>query len=147
MRHLDDGLEVRDVVARVADALNVHGLGLVVDGSRNVVGVVAVDELGLDAQAGEEHLELVVRAAVQVGGRNNVVAGMCQSKDGERLRRLATARGNSSYSALESSDPLLENVDGGAVRGARVSTPFPCPQPSRRPPLTSLSWSRCCRTP
>lgn len=63
-----NGLEVGDVVARVADALDVHGLGVVVDGGGNVLGLVAVDEFGLDAQPGEKYFELVVGAAVEVGG-------------------------------------------------------------------------------
>jgi hypothetical protein len=83
-------LKVGDVVFRVADALDlvglsataplktnagthVDGLCLVIDGSLKVLGLVAIDELGLDPQAWEEDLELIVCASVQVRGRNDVV--------------------------------------------------------------------------
>ena len=65
---LGNSLNIRNVVPRVANALNVDGLGLVVDGGGNVLGLVAVDELGLDPEAGKEDLELVVGATVEVGG-------------------------------------------------------------------------------
>ena len=51
VRDADDGLEVRHVVARVADALDVHGLGLGVDQPLEVGRVVAAHEAGLDAEA------------------------------------------------------------------------------------------------
>lgn len=115
VRHLDDGLKVRDVVARVADALNVNGLGLVVDGGGNVVGAVAVDELGRNAVPREQHLELVVGAAIQVGRRHDVVARVRERRDGDELRGLAGRCGHSRDAALKRGDSLLEDVDGGAV--------------------------------
>jgi hypothetical protein len=69
-------LKVRHVVPRVTNALNVDGLGLIVDGCGKLFGVVAVDELDGDAESGKSDLELVVSAAVQVGCRNDVVSGM-----------------------------------------------------------------------
>jgi len=63
----NDALEVGDIVAGVADALNVHSLCLVVDGGSQVLRLVALDELGGNAKAREQDLELVVCAAVQVG--------------------------------------------------------------------------------
>jgi hypothetical protein len=59
-----DLLEVGDVVLWVADGFDVDGFGLFVDGSFEVFGVIAVDEFGRDAEAGEGDLELVVCAAV-----------------------------------------------------------------------------------
>jgi hypothetical protein len=142
--HLGDGLELGHVVARVADALDVDGLGLVVDGGGDVLGPVAVDELGGDAEAREEHLELVVCAAVQVRRRHDVVARVRQRGDGHELRRLPGRGGHGGDTALERRDPLLEDVDGGALPACqhmlRARTPH-------ARPLTSLSWSRCCQTP
>lgn len=112
MRRLGNGLNVGDIIPRVADALNVHSLGLVVDGSANVLGLVAVDELGLDAQAGEEDLELVVGAAVEVGGGHDVVAGLGEGRDGDELGALARGRGQRGDTTLESGDALLEDVHG-----------------------------------
>jgi hypothetical protein len=141
---LGNGLKLGHVVARVADALNVDGLGLVVDGGGNVLGLVALDELGRDAEAREEHLELVVGATVQVRGRDDVVARVRQRRDGHELGGLAGRGGHGSNATLESGDSLLEDVDGGA---AGVSTDTLIAVSALPLPLTSLSWSRCCQTP
>ncbi|KAB8760612.1 hypothetical protein FH972_026604 [Carpinus fangiana] len=111
-------LKVGHVVARVADALEVDGLGLVVDELGKVVGVVAVDKLGLDAEARQEDLELVVGAAVQVAGGDDVVAGVGEGGDGHELGRLARRGGNGGGTTLERGDALLQHVDGG-VHDAR----------------------------
>jgi hypothetical protein len=111
---LGDGLELGHVVARVTDALDVDSLGLVVDGGRDGLGAVAVDELGRDAEAGEEHLELVVRAAVEVGCRDDVVAAVGKRRDGHELRGLTGGGSHRSDTALESSDSLLKDIDRGA---------------------------------
>ena len=110
---LGNSLKVGHVVARVTDALDVDGLGLVVNGGGNVLGLVAVDKLGGDAQAREEHLELVVGAAVEVGRGDNVVAGLGNSGNGDELRCLARRGGKGSNSSLESGDALLKDVVGG----------------------------------
>lgn len=110
----NNGLKVGHVVARVADALNVDGLCAVVDGGGQLLGLVAVDKLGRDAQAGEDDLELVVGAAVQVRGRDDVVAGVCEGGDGEELGGLAGGRGEGSDTAFEGGNALLKDVDRGA---------------------------------
>lgn len=89
MGDLGNGLEIWDVVLGVANALDVDSLGLVVNGSSNVLGLVAVDKLGVDAQARQEDLELVVGAAVEVGGGDDVVTGMGEGVDGNELSSLA----------------------------------------------------------
>jgi hypothetical protein len=109
--NLGNSLQVRNVVLGVTNALEVDGLCLVVDGSSNVLGLVAVDKLGLDAQTGEEDLELVVGAAVEVGGGDDVVAGVGQSVDGDELGGLAGGGGESSSTALESGYSLFKDID------------------------------------
>lgn len=109
---LGNGFKVRDVVSRVADALDVDGLCVVVDGGGNVLGVVALDKLGGDAVALERDLELVVGAAVQVGGRDDVVAGLGEGSEGEELGGLARGGGQSSSAAFKGCYPLLEDIDG-----------------------------------
>lgn len=74
MGNLGNGLEIRHVVARVANGLDIDGLGLVVNGGGEVGGLVSLHELRLDAEPGQEDLELVVRATVQVAGGDDVVA-------------------------------------------------------------------------
>lgn len=110
---LGDGGEIGDVVLGVADGLDVDGLGLLIDGGVNVLDAVAVDELGVDAEAGEEDLELVVGAAVEEGGRDNVVAGVSEGVDGDELSGLAGGGGQSGDTTLEGGNALLEDVDSG----------------------------------
>jgi len=115
---LGNGLKIGDVIARVANALNVDGLGLVVNGSSNVLWLIAVHELGRDAQALKQDLELVVGTAVQVGRRNNVVTGVRERRDGHELRGLPGRGRNSGNTTLEGRDSLLENINRGAVGDA-----------------------------
>lgn len=61
---LGNGLEIGDIVARVANALNVHSLGLVVDLGNQVLDLVSNNKLCVDSKAGQENLQLVVCAAV-----------------------------------------------------------------------------------
>lgn len=111
MGDLGNGLEIRHVVARVADALDVDGLGLVVDGGGNLVGVVSVDKLGLDAQTREEDLELVVGAAVQVRRGDNVVTSVCESANGDELGSLAGRGSQGSDTTFQRSYALLKDID------------------------------------
>lgn len=106
-------LEVGDVVAGVANALNVDGLGLVVNDSGEVLGLVSRDEFGSDAEALKEDLELVVGTAVEVGGGNDVVTGVSKSGNGHKLSGHAGGGGNGSNTTLEGGDSLLEYIDGG----------------------------------
>lgn len=120
VRGLGDRLKVGDVEARVADRLEVDGLGLVVDRGGNVLGLVAGDKLGRDAETGEDDLELVVGAAVEVGGSDNVVAGVRERSNGQELSGLARSGGDGGDTTLKSGDTLLEDVDGGLCGSACV---------------------------
>lgn len=111
VRDLGNGLKVGHVVLGVSNALDVDGLGLVVDGGGDVLDAVAVDELGVDAEAGQEHLELVVGAAVQKRGGDDVVASVGEGVDGDELGGLAGGGGQGRDTTLERGDALLEDVD------------------------------------
>lgn len=114
--YLGNGLQVRYVVSRVADALEEDGLCVVVDGGGNVLGVVALDKLGGDAVALEGDLELVVGAAVEVRGGDDVVAGLGESSEGDELGCLARGGGQSSSAPFKGCYPLLKDIDGGLTR-------------------------------
>src|SRR6266511_2322958 len=68
VRELRERLEVGDVVARVADRLDVERLRLRSDRLLPLAEVVLLDELRGDPEARQRHLELVVRAAVELRG-------------------------------------------------------------------------------
>ena len=89
MSNLGNGLNIKHVVAGVANRLDKDGLGLVVNGGGEVLEILPADELGVDPETGEEDLELVVGSPVQVASRDDVVTGMGESGDGEELGGLA----------------------------------------------------------
>jgi hypothetical protein len=53
VRNLGECLEVRHIIPRVANALNIDGLGAFIYCGGKVLGLIAVDELGLDTKARE----------------------------------------------------------------------------------------------
>jgi hypothetical protein len=81
------GLEVGDVAQRVADRFAVDGLGAGVDQRREGGRVAVVGKAHLDAELGQGVGEQVVGAAVQRGGRDDVVAGF-----GDGLDRVGDGR-------------------------------------------------------
>jgi hypothetical protein len=101
----NDLLEIWDVVLRVADTLeldssqplspdilsrtHVNSLRLLVNRGLEVIGLVSIDELGLDAQTWEEDLQLVVCASVQVRRCDYVVPSMCESGNRNELCSLS----------------------------------------------------------
>lgn len=111
MCHLRNGLEVRYVVPRVPDALDVDGLGPVVDELGKLLGIVSGHEFGGDAEPRHQHLELVVGAAVQIRGRHDIVPGVRQCRDDHELGRLARRRGHGGDTALERGHSLFEYID------------------------------------
>ncbi len=122
MRDVGQGPEVRDVEARVPDALDVERLRPLVDGALEGGGVVALHEPHVDAEAGQRDLELVVGPAVEVAGGDDVVAGLGEGGEGQELRGLPAGRGQRGRPALERGHPLLEDV-GGRVHDPRVDVP------------------------
>ena len=113
MRDRDNGLEVRDVVTRVADALDIDRLRPVIDQALELVGFVPLDEFRRDAQSGEGDFELVVGAPVQVARADDVVTGMRQRGDDHELRSLARGRPDGGSTSFERGDALFQHVDGG----------------------------------
>ena len=113
MRYLDNPFKIRHIVPRIPNALNIHRLRLVVNRLLKLLRVLALDEFGADAQAWKEDFELVVRAAVEVRGRDDVVAGMREGRDRHELRGLAGRGGDGGDAAFEGRDALFEDVDCG----------------------------------
>lgn len=110
MSDFSDGFEIGNVESGVANCFDINGLGAVVDGGGEVLRLVALDELGRDAQPRKEDLKLVVGTSVQVAGSDNVIAGMGQGRDGHELGSLTGGSGNSGDTALEGSNTLFEDI-------------------------------------
>ncbi len=73
-----------------------------------VGGVGAADERGVDAEPAQGHVELGDRAAVEVRGRDDVVAGAGERREGDELRREPTARSRPRRGRSRGRDALLE---------------------------------------
>ena len=119
MRDLGEALDVGDLAGRVRDRLGEDQLGLVGD-RRGVVGRVACpDERRVDAEPAQRDVELGDRAAVEVRGRDDVVAGTGERGEGDELGAETGCRGDGPETALERRDALLEARDR-RVREAAV---------------------------
>lgn len=112
MRNCDDLLKIRDVVSRVSHAFQVDTLRLVVNQFFEILWIVAIHKFGGDSQPRKKDLELIVGAAVQVRGADNIVARLAESGKGHELRRLTGRGGNSGFSAFKSCYAFFENIDG-----------------------------------
>jgi hypothetical protein len=75
---------------------------------RKFSGSSGLDELDVDAQAAEAHVELRVGAAVERAGGHQLVALPHQAGDGQELRRLAAGSSEAADAAFERRHALLE---------------------------------------
>jgi hypothetical protein len=89
MSNLNNSLQIRHIILRVSNRLNIHCLCLLINRLCNLLRLVDVHELGVDTETGKEDLELVVGAAVEVGSGDDVVAGVGEGGDGDELGALA----------------------------------------------------------
>lgn len=113
MRHGHNSLEIWDIIPWVAYALEIHSFRLVIDQAIELLCFVSLDEFGRDTETRVEHFQLVVGAAVQVGRRDYVVAGVCQGGEDHELGGLTGGSGNSGNTTFQCCDALFEDVNGG----------------------------------
>lgn len=118
MCSLGNGLKVRNVVAGVTDRLEVNSLGTVINSRGNILRLVTLDELGSDSHAREHNLKLVVGAAVQVAGGDDVVSGVGEGRDGHELGSLAGGGSNGGNTTFQGGNTLLEDIDCGVHNSA-----------------------------
>ncbi len=72
----------------VTDGFPIQHPGLRRNGAPEVLRIVGIDESGLDAEAPETHVELRIGAAIQRLGGHDLVAGLQQSGQRNKLRSL-----------------------------------------------------------
>lgn len=116
MGDLGKGLEIRNIVPGVSNGLNEDSLCPVINGSANVLGVGAGNEFGCDSKSWKHDLHLVVSAAVQAAGRDDVVTLGRKGGNGHELGCLAGRGCDGGNTAFEGSDALLEDIDSGLSR-------------------------------
>ena len=108
-----ESLEVRDVEAGIPHGFDIDGLGVGIDLRLETIQLVAIGEFDVDPQARELHLELVVRAAVEKGCGNEIVAGLHEIGDGHKLSRLTRRRGYGCDTSFKSCNALFKHVGRG----------------------------------
>ena len=118
MRDVGPSLKVKHVGVGVAQRFGVQQLRVVLDGGLNGVQVGGVDERGGKALISQCVLEQVQRAAVQVRGGHDVVAGRGDvlHGDGDGSRTGGNAQGPNA--ALKRGNALFEDADGGVGQAA-----------------------------
>ena len=111
--NLRQHLDIRHVDGRIAEGLAVDRPGLAVDRRFHLVRLPDIDQADLDAQLGQNGVELDEGAAVQVVGRNNFVALAADIDDSIKNRRSAGGECQCRGPAFEACHALFENVLGG----------------------------------
>ena len=119
VRRVGDRAEVRDVVLRIAEALEVDAPGVLVDEIVDLLWMVRIEEAHFDAHAlhglGEER----PGAAIEARRRDEVLPRVADREDGGRDRGLTRGEGERRCAAVHRGEPLLEDVVR-RVREARV---------------------------
>jgi hypothetical protein len=112
-------LEVDHHATGIGERLDEDGLCALADGGGHGRRVGGVDERGAPAKAPERVAQLGERAAVELAGRDDVIARIEQRVEGEHLGGVTGGRRDGGTAALERRDPLLQGGDRG-VRDPRV---------------------------
>ena len=119
MRHAGKTFKVRHVELRIADRFGINGFRA--RGNRFLKGreIVGRDEFDGDTQPGECVVKKVVRAAVEVVRRDDLVACLRDIQQRQRDGRLAAGDRQGPDAAVDGGDALLQHV-GGRVHQAGV---------------------------
>ena len=119
------GIDVDKATVGVAECFEKHSFGVVANGTLEILQVGGIDKSGFHATGFEGVGEEVVATAVDVVGSHYVVAGAGDVLHCIGHRSSTTGNGESSHTALEGSNALLEHALGGigeaAVDVARVT--------------------------
>ena len=104
-----DGRQVDDEAARIGDRLGEDGLGLRTDSGGERLGFLGVRPFHRPAELLEGVVELVDRAAIELLGGDDLVAGLHQGVEGESLGRVPGGDRERSRAAFQRRHPLLQH--------------------------------------
>ena len=107
-----DGLDVQDDAARVGQHFDEDGLAFGCQRLPEVLGIGGIDEMAGPAEALEADPELGDRAAVEIDGRDELVARLQEREEGQKLRRVARRRADGGPPAFQGRHPFLEHRHG-----------------------------------
>lgn len=114
-RHIGDRSKIGDAHERVGRALDENRLGTRSNCVLELVGLGGVDHAVRDAKVVEDLIEHAVRAAIHVGGNDDLVA-LVEERENCGDGSHATAKGKAGDAALEVCDEALERRTGGVAR-------------------------------
>ena len=113
MRDLGHGLDIDQLEHRVGRRLEEQGAGVGPHRRLPGVEIAAIDQRGLDAEAGQKILDDIAAAAEQRSGRDHVIAGLEVAEHRRGDRRHAGRRAARRFGAFEQAHALLEHGHGG----------------------------------
>ena len=123
MGQLRDPGQVDDLQGRVGRRFQEHAGRLAAERRFPLAEVGAIDELRLDAVAGQQLGDDVVARPEQGARRHHAVAGLQSGEQGGEHRGHAARRGPALRGPFEEGQPLLEHGNGG-VGVARIDVAF-----------------------
>lgn len=118
--NLGNSSNVVNEVLWVGNRLDVDGLGLGVDSSRVVLGLLGLDKLGGNAKTGEEVSPGIVGTTVKVRRGDDVVTSTAETHDDHTLGGLTGRGSESGGTTFKSGNTLLKDIVGG-VHETRVA--------------------------
>ena len=113
MGHGGERANVGHVAQRVADGLTVNRLGALIDQCGEGCGIARIGKAHRDALLRKGMGEQVVSAAVERGGRDDVVACFSNGLDRRRDGRHARGHGQRPHTTFERGQPRFEHAVGG----------------------------------
>ena len=76
-----DGSEVGDFQCWIAHGFTEKGAGFAIDGRREIGRIIGINKTDLNAKSGQDFGELRVSAAVEIAGRDDVIASGSEVDD------------------------------------------------------------------
>jgi len=99
VRDIDDCTNIKRIQARIADGFREHGFRTLVESGAQVLRMAAVKETGRNADLGQRVVEQVIGASIQAGRGGDLVSGVGDIEDRQRLGRLPRRRCQRAYAA------------------------------------------------
>ena len=119
MGDLGDLRDVEHFQPRIADGLADDEPGVRPDGGTEAVEVARLDETRRDAEARQRVGEEIDAAAIERGGRNDMVAGAKERGDSQMHRRHAARRAHGADAVLQRREPFFQHRIG-RIGNARI---------------------------
>jgi len=108
-----DFAKLRHIILGITDALEVEAAGVFVDELFDLLGMVGVEEADFDVELFEGLTKEGPGAAIEVGGGDEILAGMGDGQDRSGDSSLSAGKGQAGRSAVQSSQAFFQHIVGG----------------------------------